>query len=242
MQKILCLLLLPLLCCCTTDTDSTSGPVIAVADTVTYYEKSGDTVANPANPYDLAGRLHHDILEAYLPLETGNCSIPEIIKRLENAAASNGTFLAVQADGYDTPSATRLQYLMNHPLLGQAEIVNTSGLTAAARKNLSDFITQVLELRKQQQPFNAIYDAVTAYESAVLSDTNFTTFDKKILLSNAAITRYGFYFAGKHKKRKPLDRDWDHWITAIIAGIEGSTQSTANAVMLSAAASALHNN
>lgn len=241
MQKILFLLLLPLLCCCSNE-ESTPVPVAVDPYPGIFYGKSDDLAAYTANPYDLTGRLHHDLLEAYLPLETENCSIPEIIKRLESAAASNSVFVSVQAEGYDAPAAARLQYLMNHPLLSQAEIVNSSGLTPVARKNLGDFISQVLALREQQQPFAVVYDAITAYEAAVLSNTTFTTFDKKILLSNASITRYGFYFASTHKKRKPRDRDWDHWITAISAGIEGSTQSTANAVMLSAAASALFNN
>lgn len=238
---MLYLLLLPLLCCCSNE-ETTTDPVTVDSSPEIFHRKSGDFAAYPSNPYDLAGRLHHDVLEAYLPLETENCSIPEIIKRLESAAASNSTFMSVQVNGYDAPTATRLQYLMNHPLLSHTEILNNSGLTPAARKNLSDFISQVLEFREQQQPFAVVYDTITAYEAGVLSNATFTTFDKKILLSNASITRYGFYFAAQHKKRKPRDRDWDHWITAISAGIEGSTQSTANAVMLSAAASALFNN
>ena len=247
MQKILCLLFVPLFYCCTTEPDSAAASY-AVPVAHESYNKTDtpvvdlDVAANPANPYDLAGRLHCDVLEAYLPMETTACTIPQLIERLESAATGNSMFATLKSGGYDSPVPSRLQYLMNHPLLSRTEIVNGSGLTTPARNNLNDFISGVLQLREQQQPFAVSYASITAYETAVLSDPTFTTFDKQVLLSNASITRYGFYFASKHKKRKPRDRDWDHWITAISAGIEGSTQSMANAVMLSAAASALYNN
>jgi len=196
--------------------------------------------ANPNNPYDFAGALHNSILEDYLPVEDSKATVIQVISQLDAFAKTHPVFVGIADCNYTKPTAVRLSYIVNHPLLSPDEILDAAGLSVPARTSLASYLNTALQLNKDDIPFGDIYTFSTAFEKHVLENAAYSGAEKKTMLTAAAITRYGSWFRDKHR-RIPRDRDWDLLVTTVVAGIEGDKENTASAILWSASASAVSN-
>ena len=193
--------------------------------------KTGLYPENAENTFDAAGQLQNDIIEIYLAQGNPPGTTATAISNVESIANANAEFQALRPDNYTSPLASRIDYIMNKQAEGLS-IIDNSSMSLNAKLSLTGFISTVMSYRDLQKEYDFIYKFIIDYETGIVADNALTSNDKKIILTTTSITRYGFYFASKHR-RKPRDRDWDISWGHIIAATDGSEESTASAIVKS---------
>lgn len=223
-----------------------SEPAISLQDNtigeVTAF-KARQGIVNPensSNPYDIAGQLHNDLLEAYLPNEDNMLSGLDIFTEVETLALADSRFITLAGGTYTTPNYLVLNAIHADPVSTTPAVIAAANLGTAAKLTLSQFLDHVIYLYTSNTVFGDSYDEIIAFESQVLTGS-YTLKEKEILLTTASIARYSLYFSSRHERRKPRDRDWDTLITTFTAAIDGSAQGIATAVTQSVASAALGN-
>lgn len=188
---------------------------------------------NSANSYDAAGQLYYDISDAYLL--HGNISVTTsgTITEVERIANLNEDFVSILPAAYISPTVARIDYILSIEQPTALGIIANSSMTSKAKTSLTSFATTLMLYRDLQKDYDSIYRLIVDYETVIIADNTLTTNDKKIILTTTSVSRYSFYFAAKHR-RKPRDRDWEISWGHIVASTDGSEESTACAVVMSA--------
>ena len=234
-------IILVLFTSCSTESEpaSLSESPNKVADT--YLQRiTGLYPENIANAYDSAGQLYYDVSESYLTQGNISVTTATTISQVEAIANSSEEFQALRPATYTSPTASRIDYILNDQQVTALNIISNSSLSEKAKISLRGFLTSLMTYRDLQVEYDVIYDFVIDYETAILADSDFTANDQKVILATASISRYGFYFAEK-RKRKPRDRDWEISWGHIVAAIDGSEESTAKAIVMSAVCGIISN-
>lgn len=215
---------------CTTDTIDSSDS----ADTKVDYKKSTKTARllqslspeNPANIYDLAGKLHNDILDVYL---TGNytyTTIAEINQQIEAISASNGDLTLLNSQSSQPVNLVEMQDIVDNPQAKLEEVISNSTMTNEAKTSLSNFMNNVLLW--ENVPYDEIYQSIVSYESSVMDNVVFTDEDKRIILTTSSITRYSLYYDEERK-----DKDWGSSVGNRVGGVSGAIENSSEAVKCS---------
>lgn len=207
-----------------TQTDITTGAVL---------RKAGLYPENSSNIYDAAGQLYYDISDAYLLQGNVSATTAGTISQVESIANLNEEYLTLRPATYVSPTAARIDYILSNQQVTALNIIANSSMTSNAKLSLTSFLTTLMLYRDLQKEYDSIYRLIVDYETVIIADTTFTANDKKIILTTTSISRYGFYFASKHR-RKPRDRDWEISWGHIIASTDGSEDNTASAIVKSA--------
>lgn len=220
---------------CSADTNSEGNFIESSTNqsNVSLQRVTGLYPENPANSYDAAGQLYYDISESFYSLMPVTFSTTETIQQVEAIANANFEFQSLKPSSYTSPTAARLDYILNNPQLSKNEILQNSGMSAIAKESLGGFLDPVMLYHVQHFEYDSIYHFITDYEMGIIGNNTYSAQDKKIILTTTSIARYALYFAKKHR-RKPRDRDWDISWGNIVAGTEGSSESTAKAIIMSA--------
>ncbi|SCY96379.1 hypothetical protein [Flavobacterium caeni] len=197
------------------------------------FRKTGLYPENSTNIYDAAGQLYYAITEAYLL--QGNISVTTAgtISQVENIANMNAEYLSLRPATYMSPTSERIDYILTDQQVTALDIIANSSMSSRAKLSLNSFITSLMTYRDLQKEYDYIYSFIIDYETATVADNALTANDKKIILTTSSLSRYGFYFASKHR-RKPRDRDWDISWGHIVAGTDGSEANMAEAIVKSA--------
>ena len=188
---------------------------------------------NGANIYDAAGQLYYDISDAYLLQGNTSVTTSGTISQIESIANLNEEYLTLRPATYLSPTAARIDYILSNQQVTALNIISNSSMTANAKLSLSGFLTELMNYSDLQKDYDSIYKLIVDYETAIIESNTLTANDKKIILTTTSVSRYGFYFASKHR-RKPRDRDWDISWGHIIASTDGSEENTASAIVKSA--------
>lgn len=188
---------------------------------------------NGANIYDAAGQLYYDISDAYLLQGNTSVTTSGTISQIESIANLNEEYLTLRPASYLSPTAARIDYILSNQQVTALNIISNSSMTANAKLSLSGFLTELMNYSDLQKDYDSIYKLIVDYETAIIESNTLTANDKKIILTTTSVSRYGFYFASKHR-RKPRDRDWDISWGHIIASTDGSEENTASAIVKSA--------
>jgi hypothetical protein len=120
----------------------------------------------------------------------------------------NEEYLTLRPATYLSPTAARIDYILSNQQVTALNIISNSSTTANAKLSLSGFLTELMNYSDLQKDYDSIYKLIVDYETAIIESNTLTANDKKIILTTTSVSRYGFYFASKHR-RKPRDRDWD---------------------------------
>lgn len=206
-------------------TSATAGHALAKDSS---NENAPDVRANANNPYDVAGRLHDEILNACQAEGPLPVALSGIISSVETVANNNPTFYALAGTTYQPLSAVRLQYILDNPFLSRTAIIQESDLSLKAQSDINSFIDQVLPLCSGNASYDAIYDFVVGYEALVLADGGLTAYDKKVILTATSMVRYAAY--KRKRPKKNTDLDWELNVTHIVGSIEGSSFGTSEAI------------
>lgn len=237
----LCLFLLPLFISCSNSSDSVS--LDSTNDVVHRYDQLIDTIPiNNANPYDLAGQIHNELLFSYYYENTLPLTLTGIINTSTSIANTTPSFIQlIQARPYLFNASGRVAYIISHLDSCQSEIINASLETESGKTSLRNFIRSLLSLCETEDDFAVIYKYVIAYEDGVLNDKMLTDKDKKVILTTTSIARHSAY-ARKKKPKKNNDPEWLLMVGNIMAATEGATESTEEAVMRSLITGIVENN
>ena len=159
--------------------------------------------ANPANPYDTAGRVQIDIFNTYLMMNTVNdTTITKISQSIKDLALAN-TDLMLLNEGYTTTdvSAEEIEQILQDPDTKLETVITASPLTLAAKTELKIFIDAVKQLENEE--YDVIYKYILSFEFSVMENTHFNNFDKRVLLLTSSVIRHWSY-----SMRKREDKDW----------------------------------
>jgi hypothetical protein len=209
---------------CTTDSD------LSKAETFSSNERSlTEMPANSDNPYDAAGRLYTELFDAYYVSDTLPTTIPDIAARVELLGSANTEFSGLKTTDYHAVSPDRIQYILAHPNTIVQEIITGSAMTTDAKSSLSIFSSALSLLYEKEQSDEVLYNFVADYEAAVLTDSQFTETDKRVILITTSIARYSSCKILKRPK-KNTDPNWVLTTSNIIAGTEGADYGMAEAI------------
>ena len=159
------------------------------------------TAENPSNIYDLAGKLHNEILDVYLNENYQYYRIPLISQQICAIVNANTEFSFLNLD--DQPACLeKCQDIANDPQMKFDESIANSSLSNLAKVSFSDFMETLLFLEGAN--YETVHQFIVSYESGVMADAQFSDEDKRIILTTASITRYSLYYEGRRK-----DKDWE---------------------------------
>ncbi|MFV8324932.1 hypothetical protein [Flavobacterium sp. ZS1P14] len=226
----LCLVILPLLIVsCTADTiDTTAGSNTKVSNNK--LEKSTRLVQkatpeNPENVYDIAGKLHNEILDIYL---TGNyhyTTIVQISEQVEAIATKTSDSRLLDLKTNLPISIEELEEIVNKPEAELDEAIANSSMTSAAKRSLCGFMNAVVLWKNDE--YAKIYQSIISYESSVMTNPQFSSEDKRIILTASSITRYSLYDDTGRR-----DKDWEASVGNLVGGVKGAFDQSSRAVKM----------
>lgn len=219
--------------CSTENETSISDDTQTEITTDAMLRKTGLYPENSNNIYDAAGQLYYDISDAYLMQGNVSVTTAGTISQVESIANMNEEYLTIRPATYVSPTTARIDYILSNQQATALNIIANSSMTANAKLSLTNFLTTLMLYRDLQKEYDDIYRLIVDYETVIIADNTLTANDKKIILTTTSVSRYGFYFASKHR-RKPRDRDWEISWGHIIASTDGSEDNTASAIVKSA--------
>lgn len=176
---------------------------------------------NTVNPYDISGKIHNAILDAYL---TGNhtCStIAQISQRVDSISALNSDLLSLET----SPSAiySEIQEIIDDPQTELEQAIAHAPMTNTAKDCLSGFMASMLLWEADE--YSVIHEAIISFEASVMSNVQFSNEEKRIILTASSITRYSVYYA---KERK--DKDWETSVGNRAGAVQGAVANCSAAI------------
>lgn len=178
---------------------------------------------NPANIYDLAGKLHNDILDIYLNGNYQHNTIAQISQQVEAIAAVNNDLLLLDLDTNLPINLEEMQEIVENPQAKLDATIANSPMTNAAKLSLSNFLNDTLLWENNE--YEAIYQSIILYETSIMTNTQFTDEDKRIILTTSSIARYSLYYARERK-----DKDWDGSVGNRAGAFSGAINNSFTAV------------
>jgi hypothetical protein len=237
----LVLVILPLLIIsCTTDTIDTAGTVVSKVSGKKS-EKGARlmqalTPENPANVYDYVGKLHNDLLETYLAGNYQYSTISQISQQIEAIATASSNLTLLNLERSVPVNLEEIQDIVNNPEAKLDEAIANSSMTSGAKISLSSFMNAALLWKSEE--YGAIYESIISYESAVMTNTNFSDEDKRIILTTSSIARYSIYY----DKQPPKDEDWETSVGNRVGGVSGAIDNSFSAISRSLITGIMINN
>ena len=177
-------------------------------------KRSGIGPANGANPFDIGGSIHNEILETLDQTNFNLQSIGEIAILIDSVAA---VYPAIISLSNEAPLSSRLSEITSIVNSNSAidEVLTASTLSLNAKASLLTFANSLL-LVAVDDPYEDIHSMIVSYEADVLINSTFTNNDKRIILTTTSVARYSIYV----EKRK--DKDWETGASRIAATVSGA--------------------
>lgn len=176
---------------------------------------------NPDNAFDIAGKIHNDILDTYLTGNYNCTTIIQISQKVDSISALNNDFLNLETT---LPmNFGEIQETIDYPQIKLEQAIANSGMTNAAKICLSNFMASIVLWETNE--YDAIHLSIISFENSVLSNPQLTAEDKRIILTTSSITRYSIYYA---KKRK--DKDWETSVGNSVGALQGAIDNSSTAV------------
>ena len=179
---------------------------------------------NPENVYDYAGKLHNDLLETYLAGNYQYSTIAQISEQVEAIVAMNSDVALLNLETSVPVNLEEIQAIVNNPEAKLDEAIANSSMTSAAKISLSSFMNAALLWKNEE--YGAIYQSIISYESAVMTNTEFSGEDKRIILTTSSIARYSLYY----DKKPPYDEDWGTSVGNRVGGVSGAIDNSLTAI------------
>jgi hypothetical protein len=181
------------------------------------------TPENPENSYDLAGKLHNDILDIYLNGTNQYNTIAEINQQIEAISDENSSLILLNFETNQPANLVEMQEIVDNPQAKLDEIISNSTMTSAAKISLSNFMNDVLLW--ENNSYEDIYQSIVSYEQSVMNDALFSSEDKRIILTSSSIIRYSLYYEDERK-----DKDWGASVGNRVGGVSGAIDNSSTAV------------
>jgi hypothetical protein len=176
---------------------------------------------NPANEYDIAGKIHNDILDVYLSGNYSYNTIAQISQKVDSISALNSDILNMATS---LPcNFQEIQETVDDPQIKLEQAIANSSMTNAAKISLSNFMDSILLWETNE--YAIIHQSIISFEASVISNTEFSNEDKRIILTTSSIARYSSYYA---KERK--DKDWETSVGNRVGAVQGAVANSSTAI------------
>lgn len=181
--------------------------------------------ANPANPYDRAGRIHDEIVEALENYDFKGHSVAGIAHIVDSTVGMH------QEIG-PAPSLLSVSERVNEisaladGCTSLGDVVEASTLRAEAKVSILE-LANSLQLMADDS-YENIRQAIMFYEAGVLASSAFDIREKKTILTATSVVRYSV----RRKKRK--DKDWETSVS-IAAAVSGDEESIFSRIKMAVA-------
>lgn len=186
---------------------------------------------NATNPYDDAGQIQNELLDAYYSGTSLPTDFNGIVIRTTALANDNSSFMeSIKHGPYIFTSQAKVLHILSHPDTSMSEAIQSSLHSERARGSLSQFIDSLLLLCENEADYAGIYNFIVTYENTILTDAQLTDAEKEVLLTTTSIARHSVYVR-KKKPKKNTDPDWPLLIGNIAAALDGAAEGINEAVM-----------
>nr|WP_294921761.1 hypothetical protein [uncultured Flavobacterium sp.] len=182
---------------------------------------------NTANPYDIAGKIHNDILDAYLTGYHTCSTIAQVSQKVDSISALNNDLLNLETSSPIIYGD--IQEIIDNPQTALEQAIASSPMTSTAKDCLSGFMASMLLWEANE--YSIIHQSIISFEAAVLSNVQFSQEEKRIILTTSSITRYAIYYT---KERK--DKDWETSVGNRVGAVQGAVANSSAAVKRSTVA------
>lgn len=211
-----------LLTSCTNDNmDQTD--VLKNSSTEKQTSKTGQILnpENPANIYDIAGKIHNDIIDVYLSCNYSHSAPSLVAQRVDSIAALNSDFLNLSSN---LPiDFSEIQAIIDSPQTQLEQEISDAPITTNAKNCLSDFMDSISVWESDE--YDTIHQSIISYEYAVINNPQFSTEDKRIILTSSSIARHSLYYARKRK-----DKDWETSVGNRAGAVQGAVSNCSTAI------------
>jgi hypothetical protein len=179
------------------------------------------TPENPANAYDIAGKIHNDILDVYLSGNYTCNTIAQISQKIDSISALNNDLLNM---GASLPcNFQEIQETVDNPQIKLQQAIANSSMTNAAKDCLAGFMDSILLWETNE--YAVIHQSIISFEASVISSTEFSNEEKRIILTTSSIARYSSYYATERK-----DKDWETSVGNRTGAVQGALANSSSAV------------
>lgn len=182
---------------------------------------TAESPQNTANPYDIAGKIHNDILEVYLGTNPALGTIARISQRVDSISALNSDLLSLETSSANIYG--EIQEIIDNPQTALNQAIANSPMTLIAKDCLSGFMVSMLLWEPNE--YSVIHESIISFEASVLSNVQLSSEEKRIILTTCSITRYSVYYA---KKRK--DKDWETSVGNRAGALQGAIANSSTAI------------
>ncbi len=196
-------------------------------------KNAGLNPENAANAYDIAGKIHNDLLDAYLSGNFSDNTINAVSSKIDSISFLNSDLQNLPS--YYPANLQEIQEMVDSPEVQLEQIIANSPMSTASKNCLSDFMSSAVLW--QNIDYKAVHPSIISFEAAVTNNQQFTAEEKRIILTSSAITRYSLYYASERK-----DKDWETSVGNRVGAVQGALSNSATAVTRSLLAGILSGN
>lgn len=176
---------------------------------------------NPANPYDIAGKIHNDILDVYLSGNYSASTTAEIAQKVDSIAALNTDFVN---SGTNLPiNFTEIQAIIDAPQAQLQQEITTAPMTNNAKICLSNFMDSFALWEADE--YAVTHQSIIYWENSVINNPQFNTEEKRIILTTSSIARHSLYYARERK-----DKDWETSVGNRAGAVQGAVDNCCTAI------------
>lgn len=176
---------------------------------------------NPANAFDYTGKIHNEILDVYLSGNYSANTATEIAQKVDSIATLNSEFLSLEAN---IPiNFSEIQSIIDAPQSQLQQEIAACPMTNNAKNCLSNFMDS-LQLWEIDE-YAVIHQSVISWENSVINNPQFSSEEKRIILTSSSIARHSMYYA---KERK--DKDWETSVGNRAAAVQGAVNNCSTAI------------
>lgn len=184
-------------------------------------KNAGLNPENTANAYDIAGKIHNDLLDAYLSGNFSDQTISTISSKIDSISFLNSDLQNLPS--HYPVNFHEIQGIVDSPEMQLEQIIANSSMSMASKNCLSEFMSSAALW--QNSDYDAAYQSIISFEAAVINNQQFTAEEKRIILTSSAITRYSLYYASERK-----DKDWETSVGNRVGAVQGALSNSATAV------------
>ncbi len=232
MKNLLSLVIIAslLISCNTEDIENTENLENSTAKDESYKAEkmlTGFQPENTANPYDVAGKIHNDILDAYLTGYHTCSTIAQVSQKVDSISALNNDLLSLETSSPIIYG--EIQEIIDNPQIELEQAIASSPMTSTAKDCLTGFMASMLLWEVNE--YSVIHQSIISFEASVMSNSQFSNEEKRIILTTSSITRYAIYYTRERK-----DKDWETSVGNRVGAVQGAVANSSAAVKRSTVA------
>jgi hypothetical protein len=195
-----------------------------------YLRTSDTNPTNVLNPQDSVGMVYSELLNEYYSTEVKPASLDSLLVYLATLSDANPSFLHWKGSGYQVPNNAHITFTLQDPSASLSNSITQSGISEEAQNSLATFVDDLLILCEEEDDYTLIHEYITTYEDSIVTNGNFSTSEKELLLVTTSLLRHSTH-AKKKRPKKNTDPEWALMVGNFTGAIEGASEDRASAIM-----------